>query len=382
MTSGSFVPPFDFPARVRLDVSDSSKVDQLIMDAFYRNPENYPHWRSANVNTDASVEEFVINLKGKVYSFWSEHYSDMYLGVIHENHLLLADINKKGMGSVSVGAADIETAGKILRDYMERLPPREEVDESIINMDYWSLNKTTGGGSIYTRKIGIRRWNESQGNYPTPVREKLQSLIDIREKDIKGGKLVLWHGKPGTGKSNAILALANEWRQWCKVQYVLDPEMLFSSAGYMIDVLTRGEDEVPEWEDPGPDHGKYRILIVEDSEEFLKKDAKAESGQGLSRLLNATDGLIGQGMRCLILITTNENVQNFHEAVIRPGRCLANIEFIPFNADEAKEWAFANDLISNDDFGSTTTLAELYAKKNEAEVIKTKEEERHTGQYL
>jgi hypothetical protein len=46
----------------------------------------------------------------------------------------------------------------------------------------------------------------------------------------------------------------------------------------------------------------------------------------LSRLLNLTDGLLGQGRRVLAAITTNEDIRVLHPAATRPGRCLAQIE--------------------------------------------------------
>jgi hypothetical protein len=48
--------------------------------------------------------------------------------------------------------------------------------------------------------------------------------------------------------------------------------------------------------------------------------------QALSRLLNLTDGLLGQGRKVLVAITTNEDLTRLHPAVVRPGRCLARIE--------------------------------------------------------
>lgn len=41
------------------------------------------------------------------------------------------------------------------------------------------------------------------------------------------------------------------------------------------------------------------------------------------------DGLIGQGFNLLVLVTTNEPVGKLHPAVVRQGRCLAEIEFGP-----------------------------------------------------
>jgi hypothetical protein len=52
-------------------------------------------------------------------------------------------------------------------------------------------------------------------------------------------------------------------------------------------------------------------------------DAKEQAGQGLSRFLNVVDSIIGQGLRVLILVTTNEPLRRLHPAVSRPGRCAA-----------------------------------------------------------
>jgi ATP-dependent 26S proteasome regulatory subunit len=82
-------------------------------------------------------------------------------------------------------------------------------------------------------------------------------------------------------------------------------------------------------------------------------------GQGLSRFLNVVDGLIGQGLRVLVLVTTNEEIRKLHPAVARPGRCAANIEFVPLSADEASTWLESRG--SDERAASATTLASLYA---------------------
>ena len=64
----------------------------------------------------------------------------------------------------------------------------------------------------------------------------------------------------------------------------------------MLDVLLDDDDDESGW----------RLLILEDTGELLAADAKYQTGQGLSRLLNVVDGLIGQGLRVIVLVTTNE----------------------------------------------------------------------------
>jgi len=143
-----------------------------------------------------------------------------------------------------------------------------------------------------------------------------------------GGRIVLWYGDPGTGKTRALQALAWEWKEWATFHYVTDPE-LFGDANYLMDVvLSRHILNETAW----------RVLVLEDTGELLTPDAKVQTGQGLSRLLNLTGGLIAHLTKILLLVTTNEELGTLHPAVARPGRCAARVEFIPMSADEARSW--------------------------------------------
>jgi ATP-dependent 26S proteasome regulatory subunit len=114
----------------------------------------------------------------------------------------------------------------------------------------------------------------------------------------------------------------------------------------------------------------WRVLVLEDTGELLTADAKVVIGQGLSRFLNVVDGLIGQGLRVLVLVTTNEPIRKLHPAVARPGRCAANVEFAALNSDEASDWLAAHDVA--DGAGASMTLAELYARAEGRDASETR----------
>ena len=83
---------------------------------------------------------------------------------------------------------------------------------------------------------------------------------------------------------------------------------------------------------------RWRLLILEDTGELLSADAKSQTGQGLSRMLNVADGLVGQGFPTLILVTTNDEIRALHPAIARPGRCASHIEFEALSDPEASGW--------------------------------------------
>jgi hypothetical protein len=199
-----------------------------------------------------------------------------------------------------------------------------------------------------TRTLEVPSWRDVQVNYPRRVRAALEPLVDGSFRPSSSGQLVLWHGRPGTGKTSALRALAWEWRDWCRVHYVTDPETFFgANPRYMLDLILDHEDD-----------NLWRLLVLEDTGELLAADAKLRTGQGLSRLLNVVDGLIGQGLRILVLVTTNEAAGTLNPAVARPGRCAAIVEFTEFDADEAGEWLARNNVRTTH---GSATLAELFA---------------------
>jgi hypothetical protein len=143
------------------------------------------------------------------------------------------------------------------------------------------------------------------------------------------------------------------------VEYIADPEAYFGDANYMMHVLIEGESDLGE--DGDADGEKlWRLLVLEDAGELLSRDAKARQGQGLSRLLNMSEGLIGQGLRVLTLISTNEPIELLNEAVSRPGRAAAEAQFAGLTLEEANAWLATHDP-QRRTVTRGMTLAELYA---------------------
>ena len=243
---------------------------------------------------------------------------------------------------VEVAGHDDAAVRDALRAVCDRLngpdPPPARVP-----LAFWSSSRR-GGGAVRMRDVDVVEWEAAHGNYTAKVARALDALMAAREP--RRGRLLVWRGAPGTGKTWALRALAGAWREWCGVHYILDPSALLSAdPRYLLDVLT--DDDGQRW----------RLLVLEDAGDLIVHDAGRTGA--LATLLNVTDGILGHGTGTLVLITTNEPVEHLHPAVRRRGRCLADVEFGPLSAAEARAWLSRAGCAAEVD--GPRTLAELFA---------------------
>ena len=290
-----------------------------------------------------------------------------------------------GTAFAHVAAEDEEGARAGLDQLRGSLPRAERDREGRVPVTFWAYSPH--GPMPMGRSLAVPTWDEIAANYPD---ETGPALARLMRGDLpwRGGQLLLWHGETGTGKTTALRALAREWSEWCEPHYITDPEKFFGDqSDYMLSVMLQqeaffeeGDGEMIEAEVAGPvgwaaapslmmlghsaaderrPERSWRLLILEDTGELLASDARIQRGQGLSRFLNVVDGLIGQGLRILVLVTTNEELGRLHPAVARPGRCAANVLFRRLPTDRANAWLREHG--HDGAVSGPATLADLYA---------------------
>ena len=137
---------------------------------------------------------------------------------------------------------------------------------------------TQKGGKCRRRHLSCPSWEEIRDGYASRAAGALDRLAGLTASTV-AGRLLLLHGPPGTGKTTAVRALARAWRPWCELHVVLDPENLFASPSYLMELALGDDDERA---------GRWRGLLLEDCDELVGAGAKDAAGQALARLLNLT----------------------------------------------------------------------------------------------
>lgn len=230
----------------------------------------------------------------------------------------------------------------------------------------WHIGGRGSRAESTDRRLAAMEWSQIADNYPVTARHGIEHLMMMDSPPSAPGRLVMWHGEPGAGKTSAARALMHAWSPWCATHYISDPDQFFYSAGYITEVLTSG----------GASQERWKLVIAEDCDEYLRANARQRAGASLGRLLNLTDGLLGQGTNTILLLTTNEPLGRVHPAITRPGRCLAVTEFPRLSVAEATKR-----------LGSSAThdmtLAEIYQHLQDTRPINTDlDGPVSTGQYL
>jgi len=273
-------------------------------------------------DTTASLDDF----DGEIISELSVLLSSRQERVVRIGDTI-AHLHAQGLRlSVRVAARNREDCDAALTAIRAALPDAATAETDILVRFWWWQRS---GAESATRSITAPAWAELGSNYSTRTIPSVSDLMTWTAPPSAGGRLILWHGAPGTGKTTALRALARSWRDWAGFHFITDPEQFLSNPSYLMQALT---ERAAGAEEP------WRIFVLEDAGEYLAPDAKQATGQGLSRLLNVCDGVLGQGARCLVLATTNEPLSSLHPALSRPGRCVAENEFHELGRAEIEQW--------------------------------------------
>jgi hypothetical protein len=175
------------------------------------------------------------------------------------------------------------------------------------------------------------------GSSFTPIHDKILSTLNQK----KGKGLVLLHGEPGTGKTFYLKYLASK---------IKDKKVMFVPP-YLVDFITSPEMT------PFLIENSDSILFIEDAERVIT-DRDTNAANGVSNILNLTDGILGDILNIQIVATFNMDRKKIDTALLRKGRLIAEHKFDKLKVDDANKLIkhLGMDHVATDDM----TLTEIY----------------------
>jgi len=277
------------------------------------------------------------------------------------------DCGKMGFG-IQISSEDKQLLFKVSTE-VKKLLEKYEVnnDADTINVKFWFRGRN--GATYYTRKIQCPIFDEISANYPA-VEPEIKHLLGLKTPwDV--GKMIFWMGAPGTGKTYCLRALLQEWRKKVTPHVIIDPEAFFKDPMYLQEVLLENETgglmPMPSEKGP-PEEKKGNLIILEDSPRTVLQEARgSHETYGMARLLNFTDGILGQGLSCMFLITTNDDIDDIDSAFLRDGRALQRLKFEKFSPEEAEAWLKKRGYNKEIEIEDEVPLSRLYAILNNKE---------------
>ena len=242
----------------------------------------------------------------------------------------IGDSSISKIGYVSIFADEREHVEMLAAFLMENMV---EVNlESPETVQYkWVKNGFSN--SLTTQTLEFKKTNVViQDNYNDDLPyEKIMELINSDNKE-----LILFNGKPGTGKTSLIKHLMG----------VTDKTFLYIDSNLLRNVPSSTFIEFLLG-------NRNSIIVLEDCEKILSK--REEGNPFMGTLLNITDGIIGETINSKFICSFNCSENKVDEALLRKGRLTLKYTFNELALEKTRK------LIP--EATKPMTLAEIYHNK-------------------
>lgn len=189
--------------------------------------------------------------------------------------------------------------------------------------EYILTEEETSGEEIFLLKadrngvnltaIGTQKVLYIPDNYSQTVQNKYDHLFEDLTDPNPCGRLNIFSGDPGTGKTFLVRSLL--------------------SSNMNVSFVIVKPDAIESISDPSSipaliaHHSQFDrpiIIVLEDADSCLTSRGGDNMGR-LSAILNTSDGILGSTLDIRIIATTNAKKVDFDPAILRPGRLCTHI---------------------------------------------------------
>jgi hypothetical protein len=199
------------------------------------------------------------------------------------------------------------------------------------------LCKSTDG--FYTRRFDVSLPKvDIDLHYNDGIKEKSEKIIQTLKKDRSG--LLLFSGKPGTGKSTFVKYITSQidkkiiYLPSTTAEHLTDPGFL----DFVVDC-------------------KNSIFLLEDAEKVIRSRENSDNS-AVSNILNVTDGILGDCLNIFIIATFNTSRDQIDKALLRKGRLLFEHHFDELTSEKCNK--IFESLNINKKTDSPMSLADIF----------------------
>lgn len=252
-------------------------------------------------------------------------------------------------------AASTEESLQIVKDFLEKYSK-----PSVENGGNFQLIKTDDDG-IASEKVPLEAESLLKDDifslhYPSEFQAWHGRFVEKLKTTKKG--LSIFQGDPGTGKTSYLRHLMGVLKETHRFYFVPPATMSILSHPKFVGFWARQRNRYSD---------KKLAVILEDADAALMT-RRSDNRDEVSAILNLTDGMLGDFLSLQIICTINCPMTDIDQALLRPGRLIANRRFERLNAEQAERLAthLGKQLPQKEDY----SLAEIFSEEEPAVVSK------------
>ena len=195
---------------------------------------------------------------------------------------------------------------KDLREFFKKLVVPPSVSGKVYVL-------VSGQGGPRFQSVGSASLPLELDNYEDNVAEDTRHILKDLETNLPSGRMVIFDGAPGTGKTYLVRGLLSEIKNAMFV--LIPPDMVGELTNpSLVKSIVQNHETL----------GGPTVFIIEDADKCLATRGP-DNLHILTNLLNLSDGIIGSLCDIRIICTTNARFEDIEEAVLRPGRLCRRI---------------------------------------------------------